>query len=105
MKNDANSKNDIVASDKNAVTKKTTKAKKPEPILRTTIEYGKGQHKKKYEITGITEKAYRKYKAVHKRKAVRDFHVYINLDDKKAYFVVNGEEGYADETYQIKLDL
>lgn len=65
---------------------KTKDTKKIDTQFSTYIQLG---GKSDIDITGITERAYKAYKSVHKRKKVMKFCVYINLHDHVAYYTVN----------------
>ena len=70
---------------------------KLETVLTTIVQAG-GQE---YDITGITEKAYKAYKSVHKRKHVTEFKVYVKPEEGVAYYTVNGEGA---EDFKIDLN-
>lgn len=60
---------------------------KAEAVLTTIVQAG-GEE---FDITDIARKAYKAYKAVHKRKHVTDFKVYVKPEEHAAYYTVNGE--------------
>lgn len=70
--------------------------KKNTPVLSTVVQVGDAE----FDITDITEKAYKAYKSVHKRKVVTDFRVYVKPEENAAYYTVNGE---GDPSYKIDL--
>ena len=67
-----------------------------EPVLTTLVQVGDLE----FDITDIAQKAYKTYKASHKRKAVSELKIYVKPEEGAAYYTINGE-GSAD----FKLDL
>ena len=60
---------------------------KSEPVLTTFVQVGDAE----YDITGITERAFKAYRFNHRRKHVTEFKVYIKPEEGVAYYTVNGE--------------
>lgn len=82
-------------AEKKPVEKKPA-VKKAEPKMTAIVQVG-GQE---FDIADITERAYKAYKAEHKRKTVTEFKVYVKPEENVAYYTVNGEG--ADE-FKVEL--
>ena len=72
--------------DKKPVEKKPA-APKAEPKMSAIVQFGGME----FNVAEITEKAYKAYKDEHKRKAVKEFTVYVKPEENVAYYTVNGE--------------
>ena len=59
-----------------------------------------GESREKIISVKGLKKAYKLYKSVHKRKAVKDFKVYVKPAEGAAYYTVNGE---GSEEFRIEL--
>ena len=71
-------------------------APKAEPVKVAVVQVGG----REFDIAEITERAYAAYKADHKRKAVKEFKVYVKPEDNAAYYTVNGE---GSDDFKIEL--
>lgn len=73
---------------------KKAAAKKPAAKTETVVKTILQIDGKDYDLNALIalgEDAKKKYKSVHKRKAVEEFVVYINAEENMAYYTVNGE--------------
>ena len=82
-------------AEKKAVEKKPA-AKKAEPKITAVVQVGGME----FDIADITAKAYKAYKDEHKRKAVKEFTVYVKPEENVAYYTVNGE---GSDDFKIEL--
>lgn len=78
-----------------AVEKKPA-APKAKPVITAIVQVGG----RDFDIAEIKEKAYKAYKAEHKRKAVKEFTVYVKPEENVAYYTVNGE---GSDDFKIEL--
>lgn len=89
-----------VVVEKKPIEKKTVEKKpaapKAEPVITAVVQIG-GQE---FDVADIAEKAYKAYKAEHKRKAVKEFKVYVKPEENVAYYTVNGE---GSDDFKIEL--
>lgn len=76
------------AAAKKPAAKKTTKraAKKPEPVQEIFFEYG-GEQILAEELVGRIKETYKN--EGHRIGAIKSLRVYINPEDRKAYYVIN----------------
>ena len=84
------------ATEKAKTTAKPAAKKAAEPVIKTILQVDG----KDYDVSTIAADALKTYKSVHKRKAVKEFVVYVKPVESAAYFTVNGEG--SDE---FKIDL
>ena len=84
------------ATEKAKTTTKPAAKKAAEPVIKTILQVDG----KDYDVSTIAADALKTYKSVHKRKAVKEFVVYVKPEESAAYFTVNGEG--SDE---FKIDL
>ncbi len=84
------------ATEKAKTTAKPAAKKAAEPVIKTILQVDG----KDYDVSTIAADALKTYKSVHKRKAVKEFVVYVKPEESAAYFTVNGEG--SDE---FKIDL
>lgn len=74
------------AAEKKTAAKKAP-AKKAEPVIKTIVQVDG----KDIDVSTVAADALKAYKAVHKRKVVTEFVVYVKPEDNAAYYTVNGE--------------
>lgn len=84
------------AAPKKAAAKKPAAKKKVEPVLKTVVQVGG----KEFDVSNIAANELKKYKSVHKKKAVTEFAVYVKPEENAAYFTVNGE---GSDDFKIEL--
>ena len=86
--------------EKKPVEKKTAEKKpaapKAEPVMTAVVQVGNLE----FDIADITARAYAAYKADHKRKAVKEFKVYVKPEENVAYYTVNSE---GSDDFKIEL--
>ena len=78
------------------VAAKKPAAKKAEPVIKTILQIDG----KDIDVSTVAADALKAYKAVHKRKVVNEFVVYVKPEDNAAYYTVNGE---GNDEFKVEL--